>query len=90
MPLSETVVNAAALSGRLSILQQLLSEQQCPRPTNLSHFAAHRGSINMLDWLRNRLGGRLGSIRAQELHQEVILQYCSVSAGRAVIGIRSL
>jgi hypothetical protein len=53
MPLSETV-NAAALSGRLSILQQLLSEQQCPRPTNLSHFAARRGSINMLDWLRTQ------------------------------------
>jgi hypothetical protein len=54
MPLSETVVNAAALSGRLSILQHLLFAQQCPSPDNLGYCAARSGSINMLNWLRTQ------------------------------------
>jgi hypothetical protein len=54
MPLSYRVVLAVALSGRLSILQQLLSEQQCPKPSTLSHNAARSGSISMLKWLRSQ------------------------------------
>jgi hypothetical protein len=52
MPLSPTVVQAAALSGRLSILQHLVTKQQCPKPNSLSHFAARSGSISMLKWLK--------------------------------------
>jgi hypothetical protein len=37
MALSETLVKAVALAGRLNILQHLFAEQQCPRPTSLSH-----------------------------------------------------
>jgi hypothetical protein len=52
MPLSETLVKAAALSGRLQVLQHLLSQQHCPRPTEISYYAARSGSISMLNWLR--------------------------------------
>jgi hypothetical protein len=52
MPLSEIVVKAVALSGRLSVLQHLLSQQQCPRPEYPSSCAARSGSIDMLKWLR--------------------------------------
>ena len=52
MPLSDIVVKAAALSGRLSILQHLLREQQCPAPLKVSYHAARSGSIDMLDWLK--------------------------------------
>jgi hypothetical protein len=52
MPLSETVVKAVAESGRLDVLQHLLSDQQCPRPYDLGYYAARSGNINMLDWLR--------------------------------------
>jgi uncharacterized metal-binding protein len=52
MPLSETVVNAVAVSGRLNILQHLLLDQQCPIPLGLSHYAARSGSISMLQWLK--------------------------------------
>jgi hypothetical protein len=52
MPISENVVNAAALSGRLDILQYLLKDQRCAKPRNLSHFAARSGSISMLRSLR--------------------------------------
>jgi hypothetical protein len=52
MPLSNDVVEAVAQSGRLSILQHLLTEQQCPAPYRLSYYAARSGSISMLNWLR--------------------------------------
>eukprot|EP00953_Heterococcus_sp_UTEX-ZZ885_P035386 18275-Heterococcus_DN1.PRE.1 len=52
--LSDTLVCAVAQSGCLSTLQQLLSEQQCPRPDYLSEYAASNGSISMLDWLRTQ------------------------------------
>jgi hypothetical protein len=51
MPLSDTVVNAVALSGRLSILQHLVEEQQCPIPDAISCYAARSGSVSMLKWL---------------------------------------
>jgi hypothetical protein len=51
MPLSETVVKAVAVSGRLNVLQHLVAEQQCPIPSSLSHCAARSGSISMLHWL---------------------------------------
>jgi hypothetical protein len=52
MPHSENVVNAAALSGRLGILQYLLKDQWCTKPRKLSHFSARSGSISMLRVLR--------------------------------------
>jgi hypothetical protein len=53
MPLSNTLVNAAALSGRLHILQHLLTEPECPGLTTMINYqAARSGSISMLDWLR--------------------------------------
>jgi hypothetical protein len=52
MPLRDVVLNAAALSGRLHIIQHLLTKQQCLAPLQLSHYAAHSGSIDMLDWLK--------------------------------------
>jgi hypothetical protein len=54
MPLSDIVIIAVALSGRLNTLQQLLRAPQCPRvkPSVLSHYAARSGSISMLNWLK--------------------------------------
>jgi hypothetical protein len=54
MPLSDRVVQAAALSGRLSILQHLFTERRCPRPWNCCYHAARSGSISMLIWLRTQ------------------------------------
>jgi hypothetical protein len=51
MPLSESLVLAVALSGRLNVLKHLIIEQQCPTPNLLSHHAARSGSISMLNWL---------------------------------------
>jgi hypothetical protein len=52
MVLTEGVVNAAALSGRLDILQHIITQQQCPRPGKLSYYAARSGNISMLNWLK--------------------------------------
>jgi hypothetical protein len=54
MPLSERLVEGAALSGRLNILQRLLAEKRCPKPFQLSGFAARSGSISMLKWLKTK------------------------------------
>jgi hypothetical protein len=54
MPLSERVVEGVALSGRINVLQHLLTEQQCPKPIELSYSAARKGSISMLKWLRTQ------------------------------------
>jgi hypothetical protein len=51
MPFSHIVVSAAARSGRLTILQYLLAEQQCPKPCELTYFAARSGNVAMLNWL---------------------------------------
>jgi hypothetical protein len=53
MPLYGSLADAAALSGRLHILQHLLTEQQCPVTDELSYFAARSGSVPMLQWLRS-------------------------------------
>eukprot|EP00953_Heterococcus_sp_UTEX-ZZ885_P016379 9209-Heterococcus_DN1.PRE.4 len=53
MPLSENLVKAAAVSGRLTFLQHLLLDLQCPRPKFLSYCAAYSGSTSMLNWLRD-------------------------------------
>jgi hypothetical protein len=45
MPLSDTLVNAVALTRRLDVLQHLLTEYQCPIPQSISHYAARSGSI---------------------------------------------
>jgi hypothetical protein len=52
MPLSDMVLKAVASSGRLNILQHLLTEQHCPSPVRLSYYAARSGCIGMLKWLR--------------------------------------
>jgi hypothetical protein len=52
MQLGDDPVHAAARSGRLSILQHMLSEHKCPKPKDLSHDAARSGNISMLKWLR--------------------------------------
>jgi hypothetical protein len=52
MPLTGSVVEAAAQSRRMNILQHLLSDEQCPRPDNISRCAASSGDISMLKWLR--------------------------------------
>jgi hypothetical protein len=52
MPFSKTVVEAVALSGRLNVLQHLISEQRCPISHSISHYAARSGSIDMLKWLK--------------------------------------
>jgi hypothetical protein len=52
MPFSDYVVRAVARSGRLSILQYLITEQRCPIPGLLSYYAARSGSITMLEWLK--------------------------------------
>jgi hypothetical protein len=75
MPLSDTVVEAAALSGRLNILQHLLADQQCPRPFRLSHSAALSGSINMLRCSKHRTGVHLPTMHAQELQKAAISQH---------------
>jgi hypothetical protein len=48
MPLSDTVVNAAALSGRVNVLQYLVKKQQCPVPEFLSQYAARSGNFSMV------------------------------------------
>jgi hypothetical protein len=53
MLLSQTLAEAVAFSGRLHILQHLLSAPCCPNPDSLSHYAARCGSISMLMWLRS-------------------------------------
>jgi hypothetical protein len=52
MPISSIVENAAALSGRLEVLQHLVTDEQCARRKALSHHAARSGSIRMLRWLQ--------------------------------------
>jgi hypothetical protein len=51
MLLNYTVMDAVALSGRLNILQSILSEQQCPAPDELPQYAARSGNVSMLKWL---------------------------------------
>jgi hypothetical protein len=53
MPLSDVVVKCVALSGRLHILQHLVTEEQRPIPEALDHYAARSGSIDMLKWLKS-------------------------------------
>jgi hypothetical protein len=56
MPLDATVSHAAALSGRLHILQHL-SSKQGPMYTisnGVDHYAGRSGSIDMLNWLRSQ------------------------------------
>jgi hypothetical protein len=73
MPLSEHVAKAAAVSGRLTFLQHLLMDLQCPRPQFLSYCAAYSGSISMLNWLRDEaqckfdLDTCTGAIRGNQL-----------------------
>jgi hypothetical protein len=52
MPLTDTVVKAAALSGRLFMLQHLVRELQVPLPHATGHCAARSGSISVLMWLK--------------------------------------
>jgi hypothetical protein len=56
MPFSSTLVCAAALSGRLNILQHLIKIKRCSIPERFGCYAARSGSISMLKWLRVREG----------------------------------
>jgi hypothetical protein len=51
MPLNDTLVSAVALSGRLDVLQHLVTDHKCPIPQSISHHAARSGSVSMLQWL---------------------------------------
>jgi hypothetical protein len=76
MPLSISAVKGAALSGRINVLQHLLSEQPSLTSTTLrydiSYYAAHSGSVDMLNWLRAEVGVRSITTRAKEQQQVVI------------------
>jgi hypothetical protein len=52
MVLTSCVVEGAAWSSRLNILQHLITEQHCPKPYTLSDYAARSGSVSMLKWLK--------------------------------------
>jgi hypothetical protein len=52
MPLSTSLVQAVASSGRLDVLQHLITQWHCQLPTFLGFSAARSGSISMLNWLR--------------------------------------
>jgi hypothetical protein len=53
IPLNDRVGKAVALSGRMNVLQHLLTTMQWLRTSSaLSHYAARSGSISMLKWLR--------------------------------------
>jgi hypothetical protein len=61
MPLSTSVLEACAHSGRLNVLQYVLSEQPelatYKKPyyeVYVSYHTAHSGSIEMLNWLRTQ------------------------------------
>jgi hypothetical protein len=74
MPLDCIVIRAVAVSGRLNILQHLITEWNCKICTGLSHDAVRSGSISMLDWLRHKTSGtkvKNGTL-AQELPEQVI------------------
>jgi hypothetical protein len=52
MPLSDTVVNAVALSGRLDILRLLVRDLHCSIPRLIGQYGTRSGSISMLNWLK--------------------------------------
>jgi hypothetical protein len=52
MPFTDELIKGAARSGRLNILQHLITERLCPVPQTASFHAARSGSISMIDWLR--------------------------------------
>eukprot|EP00953_Heterococcus_sp_UTEX-ZZ885_P021910 12185-Heterococcus_DN1.PRE.2 len=54
VPLSYSVTQAVALSGRLKILQYVVDEQWCPKSNILGYYAARSGSISMPKWLRTQ------------------------------------
>jgi hypothetical protein len=51
MPNSVSVTYGATCAGRLTTLQWLLGEKQCPLANDSSAFAATRGHINILMYL---------------------------------------
>jgi hypothetical protein len=59
MPLTDTVVNTVVSTGCLEVLQQLLSIEHCPKPGQLSYYAARSGSITMRKWLKEQ-GFKMG------------------------------
>jgi hypothetical protein len=55
MLLNYTVIDASALSGRLSILQHLvLLDEKYPPPDEVARYAASSGSVSMLKWLKTQ------------------------------------
>jgi hypothetical protein len=88
MPFSDDVVRAVARSGRISILQHLITEQRCPIPGLLSYYAARSGSITMLEWLRAENLCAFITARVLELQKGVTWQYYSIFAVQAVAEAR--
>jgi hypothetical protein len=87
MPLNKRLVDAVAESGRLGILQQLLSEQQCPRPFGLGYSAARSGSISMLRWLKAQSWCSFGTYACSGAAEGGHLAALSISVVRALLGM---
>jgi hypothetical protein len=51
---TEEVGRGAAESGSVGKMQWLLDEQQCPQPNDLSCYAVHAPTLDMLKWLNER------------------------------------
>jgi hypothetical protein len=51
---NDMLVHAVALSGRLEVLQLLVRGRHVHSPVLVSHYAAHSGSMSMLNWLRTQ------------------------------------
>jgi hypothetical protein len=85
MPLSDIVVRAAALSGRLNILQHLLTNLQCPKLSTLSYYAASSGSVSMLKWLKTmswcRFDSHTCAKAASAGHLAALRHLCSEGCG---------
>eukprot|EP00953_Heterococcus_sp_UTEX-ZZ885_P035171 18165-Heterococcus_DN1.PRE.2 len=52
MPLSDTVIGAVIVSGRLDVLQHVITQGSCSvlACSNLSYYAGRSSSINVLKW----------------------------------------
>jgi hypothetical protein len=54
MPYTEVASRGAIRSGSVGKLQWLLDDQQCPQPDNLSCYAVHAPTLDLLKWLKQR------------------------------------
>jgi hypothetical protein len=78
VPYTEALIRGAAQSGCVRKLQWLLDEQQCPQPDNLSCYAVHAPTLDMLRWLKLRgcvFTADTCTAAVQSLRAASILQY---------------